>query len=181
MAADIRTADPADATSVAVLGRITFAETFGPPFQNHADDLRDYLDATFDVAKIERSLAKPENTWWLALRHRLPVGYAKLKCPSPPGHGAPPRQEAAPERHAAQLQKIYVLREFLHAGIGGDLLHPLMRHAAARAPLVWLDVLRENTSAIRFYDRHGFSITGQHTFRIGAQSFLFHRMSRRAA
>lgn len=169
MTTDIRPANPSDAASIALLGRITFTETFGLLFKDRARDLRDYLDATFGVAKIERSLAKPENAWWLAFRDRLPVGYAKLKFPSPPG------------QDAAQLQKIYVLHEFLDAGIGRDLLLPVMQYATARASVLWLDVLRENARAIRFYERFGFGISGEDTFRIGAQSFLFHRMSRSVA
>jgi hypothetical protein len=49
----------------------------------------------------------------------LPVGYAKLKHPSPP-----PCQDAP---DAAQLQKIYVSREFLGAHIGRDLRFALLR------------------------------------------------------
>ena len=105
MTLDVIRAGPSEASVVALLGRITFGETFGHLFHDHREDLRTYLDATFDVAKIERSLGKPENTCWLACRNELPAGYAKLKYPS-----APPGK---PGRDAAQLQKIYVLREFL--------------------------------------------------------------------
>ena len=172
MAADIRRAEPGDAVTIALLGRITFAETFGHLFLAHPGDLRAYLDATFDVAKIERSLGKPENVYWLALRRRLPVGFAKLKHPSP----LPARQ---PEQTAAQLQKIYVLQEFLAHGIGRDLLDPVMQAASACAPVLWLDVLRENDRAIHFYEKHGFAVIGEDTHTIGAQRFLFFLMARR--
>ena len=170
MATDIRRADDRDAATVALLGRITFIETFGHLFHDHACDLRAYLDATFDVAKIADSLCKPGNAYWLATVRGLPVGYAKLKHPSPP-----PGQHA---QDAAQLQKIYVLREFLGARIGRDLLAPLMETAGALSSLVWLDVLRENDRAIRFYERHGFAAIGDDTYTIGAQSFLFALMAR---
>jgi len=170
MATDIRRADDRDAATIALLGRVTFTETFGYLFHNHACDLRAYLDATFDVAKIADSLCKPQNAYWLAIVRGLPVGYAKLKYPSPP-----PGQHT---KDAAQLQKIYVLREFLGMRIGRDLLTPLMETADARSSLVWLDVLRENDHAIRFYERHGFAAIGDDTYTIGAQSFLFALMAR---
>lgn len=168
----IRPATPADAATVALLGRVTFAETFGHLFQEHAGDLSAYLDATFGVAKIARSLHKRENRYWLALRQDLPVGYAKLKHPSsPPGFtGA-----------ACQLQKIYMLREFLGQQIGRDLMCRVLQQATECAPLLWLDVLQENTRAIRFYERCGFTTMGEDSFAIGAQRFRFHLMMRRSA
>jgi GNAT superfamily N-acetyltransferase len=151
MSAHIRRAASADAPIVALLGRVTFVETFGYLFRDRfKNDLRAYLDTTFDVAKIERSLGKPENIYWLALWEKLPVGYAKLKHPSPqPGRG-----------------------------IGHDLIDRVFTEAVVRAPVVWLDVLQENRGAVDFYRRHGFAVTGEHRFPIGSQQFLFHRMSR---
>jgi len=170
MDVEIRRAERDDAAVIALLGQITFAETFGHKFRDHADDLRTYLEATFDVAKIERSLDKPGNAYWLAFCRRLPVGYAKLKHPS-----ALPGQAA---QDAAQLQKIYVLQAYLALGIGTALLNNMLPEAAARAPLLWLDVLRENDRAIRFYETHGFRAAGEDRYTIGAQTFAFHLMAR---
>ena len=168
----IRLATPADAAVMALLGRITFAESFGDLFAAHPGDLSAYLDATFNVAKIERSLGKRENLHWLALRDGLPAGYAKLSHPSaPPGLAGP----------ACQLQRIYVLHEFLGQRIGHALMQHVMREAAERAPLLWLDVLRDNARAIRFYQRRGFVTLGEDTFTLGAQRFLLHLMLRRSA
>lgn len=170
MATDIRRAGHEDAAMLALLGRLTFAETFGHLFRDHTSDLSAYLDATFDVAKIAASVLKPENTYWLAIRRGLPIGYAKLKQPSPPPGQVLP--------DAAQVQKIYLLHAFRGAGTGGDLLAPVMEAVAARSALVWLDVLRENEPAIRFYQRHGFAAIGEDTYTIGAQRFLFQLMAR---
>jgi ribosomal protein S18 acetylase RimI-like enzyme len=173
MGVQIRRADAVDTAVVALLGRITFGETFGHLFRDHQDDLRAYLDRTFDVAKIERSLGKPENAYWLAFSAGLPVGYAKLKQPS-----APP---AMVGQHAAQLQKIYVLHQFLGQRIGRALLGQVMCEAAAKAPLIWLDVLEDNERAVGFYRKHGFAVVGADTYAIGAQSFAFHIMTRALA
>lgn len=172
MTLEIIRAEPSDAAAVALLGGITFAETFGHLFNDHRDDLRTYLDATFDVAKIGGSLGKPQTTYWLARRNELPVGYAKLKYPS-----APPGKLG---RVGAQLQKIYVLRDFLGNGIGRALMAPML-HASRVASLIWLDVLSVNERAIGFYTTLGFAVIGADAYTIGAQRFAFHLMAKSAA
>jgi hypothetical protein len=74
MGVQIRRAEAVDTAVVALLGRITFGETFGYLFRDHQDDLHAYLDRTFDVAKVERSVGKSENAYWLAFSAGLPVG-----------------------------------------------------------------------------------------------------------
>ena len=171
MTAEIRRTKPEDAVIVALLGRITFVETFGYLFRGRPQELRAYLDSTFSVGKIGTSLGKPENAYWLALRDRLPAGYAKLKHPS-----APVGRDG---NDAAQLQKIYVLNEFLGQRIGEALLWQVLAEARRRAPMLWLDVLHENTRAIGFYQKHGFAVTGTDTYAIGSQTFRFDLMTLR--
>ena len=169
----IRRANAADATHIALLGRVTFTETFGYLFHDDPDDLRAYLRATFGVAKIEASLGKPENLYWIAEQERLPVGYAKLKYPLP--------LPAGDARAACQLQKIYVLSEVIGQGVGHALLDRVVARAAALEPALWLDVLKENERAIAFYASHGFTPAGDDTYVIGTQRFRFHLMVRRFA
>lgn len=174
MSAELRAAGVEDAAVVALLGRITFSETFGSLFRDHQDDLHAYLDATFGVAKIERSLGKPENAYWLAFNQGLPVGYAKLKHPSP--------VVSLPQDDVAQLQKLYVLRDFLGQGIGRPLLQAVLdRAAAVQAAAVWLAVLRANRRAIHFYEGQDFTALGDDMYTIGAQTFDFHLMARQHA
>jgi diamine N-acetyltransferase len=168
MELQIRPAQSADAAVVALLGRITFAETFGHLFVGRETDLTQYLDSVFGVAKIERSLDKAGNAYWLAALDRLPVGYAKLKLGSAPPGGQ--------QKNADQLQKIYVLRSFVGQGVGAALMQPIIGEARQRASFLWLDVLRENARAIEFYQRFGFRALGEDTYAIGVQTFRFHLM-----
>ncbi len=170
MNAPVLRAQPEDAAVIALLGRITFAETFGHLFADHRADLLAYLDRTFSVSKIRRSIQSSLNAYWLGFADGLPVGYAKLKYPSP--------TPLLSGKSVAQLQKIYVLRDFLERGIGKSLLATILDHAAnLQIEELWLDVLKDNTRAILFYQRHGFNALGEDTYTIGAQSFLFHLMS----
>jgi diamine N-acetyltransferase len=169
MAIAIRKAQPEDAAVIALLGRLTFRETFGALFEGQESALQAYLHQTFSVAKITSSIAKPENHYWLALLDDLPVGYAKLKAPS--------LTACIDDPAPAQLQKIYVLSEFLAHSIGHALLETVMLAAmAAKAKVMWLTVLDTNDRAIGFYARHGWARIGNTTFAIGAQEFSFHVM-----
>ena len=100
---EIRLAKKEDAQFIALLGRITFTETFGHFFRDKKD-LIDYYNLTFSVQKIEDGIKKPNNIF-IAFVNRLPVGYAKLKLYS--------NSEFIESKDVCQLQKIYVLKDFL--------------------------------------------------------------------
>ena len=51
-----------------------------------------------------------DNIFWIAFANRLPVGYAKLKLNS--------HSDFVESQHVCQLQKIYVLKDFLSMKIG---------------------------------------------------------------
>ncbi|MEM9000442.1 MAG: GNAT family N-acetyltransferase [Bacteroidota bacterium] len=159
-----------DAPYISLLGRVTFNETFGHLFQNK-NDLLAYDQRTFSVQKIRHSLDKTENRFWLAYVDDLPVGYAKLKLDSPSRFIA--------GEHLAQLQKIYVLNDFLSLKIGQQLQQTVVQTAiASGAPKIWLSVLKSNKRAINFYLKNNFKTIGEHTFQIGEMVFNFQAMAR---
>lgn len=163
-------ANASDATYIALLARITFTETFGHFFTD-ITDLYQYLDQTFGVQKIRSSIEKPNNIFWLAYIDELPVGYAKLKLNSP-------SQFLATE-NVCQLQKIYVLKDFLSKKVGHELQHELLnRGAMSNSEKIWLSVLKENTRAIKFYKKNDFETIGDHDFQIGKEHFKFQAMAK---
>jgi len=166
----IRLATTTDAAIIALLGRVTFTETFGHLFQE-PKDLLEYYDRTFSVDKIEGSLCKKNNVYWLALVDELPVGYAKLKLDSPT-----PFLEG---KDVCQLQKIYILKDFLSLKIGLALQQTLIDKAtAANYDYIWLSVLKENERAVGFYLKNGFKAIGDHDFSIGREDFDFMAMAK---
>ena len=62
---EIRLAKKEDAQFIALLGRITFTETFGHFFRDK-QDLLDYYNSTFSVQKIEDGIKKPNNMPWFS-------------------------------------------------------------------------------------------------------------------
>ncbi|MEM9546776.1 MAG: GNAT family N-acetyltransferase [Bacteroidota bacterium] len=164
-----RLATPADVPIIALLGRITFGETFGHLFHDQ-QDLLDYFDDTFSVEKIEASLSKSTNVFWISFVNRLPVAYAKLKLDSPTSFIA--------SDNICQLQKIYVLKDFLSLKIGYQLQHILIEKAKELDyDHIWLSVLKSNERAIRFYKKFNFNPIGTHDFTIGKQTFNFFALS----
>ncbi len=170
---EIRIANKDDAGFIALLGRVTFTETFGHLFRNR-QDLIDYYDSTFSVDKIEKSISKPNNVYWIAFVDRLAVGFAKLKLDS--------QSEFIAEEKICQLQKIYVLKDFLSKKIGFELQNQLLKKALEENyRTVWLSVLNSNERAIKFYIKNGFKKIGNHDFQIGMEKFKFTSMSKQLA
>ncbi|MGW9687089.1 N-acetyltransferase family protein [Flagellimonas sp. 2504JD1-5] len=166
---EILRATPSDTTIIALLARITFTETFGHYFRDKLD-LENYLNKTFNVHKLQSSLAKPNNAYWLAKIDGLPVGYAKLKLNSPSPFVIGP--------DVCQLQKIYVLKDFLSKRVGLALQDALLEEAKREASKIWLSVLKENERAVRFYEKNGFKKVGDHDFQIGNEHFKFQAMTK---
>jgi len=167
----IELAGPSDAAIISLLGRITFSETFGHLFHHKGEDLQQNLHTTFSVDKIKSSLQKPNNIFWLAYVDALPVGYAKLKIASP--------STFLDEPNVGQLQKIYVLKDFLAMKIGSNLQDTLLEKAQQLGiKKIWLSVLKANDRAIQFYLKNGFVTLGGHEFEIGQQRFDFQAMGK---
>jgi ribosomal protein S18 acetylase RimI-like enzyme len=168
---EIRIANKDDTGFIALLARITFTETFGHLFKDK-QDLLDYYDSTFSVNKIENSISKPNNIYWIAFVDRLAVGYAKLKLNS--------QSEFISEGNICQLQKIYILRDFLSMKIGFELQNLLLKKAKENGfSKIWLSVLNSNERAINFYIKNGFMEIGNHDFQIGKEKFEFIAMSKK--
>lgn len=162
----IRVASSDDNRIIAQLGRATFVETFGDLFTRHADQLESYLDATFAPAKIAESLVKPGNRFWVADWDGVPIGYAKLKLDS--------CHAAIVGQNVAQLQKIYVQRDYLGCRAGKGLQEALLDRAREEhRDSLWLTVLESNRQAIDFYLRHEWKFAAKDNHRIGAQVFTY--------
>ncbi|WP_143959819.1 GNAT family N-acetyltransferase [Litoribacter populi] len=167
----IKKADEADAAIICLLARITFSETFGMHFRDPLD-IQEYFNKTFSVAKIRDSIKKDNNRYWLIYVNELPVGYSKLKLFSP--------SDFLKEKETCQLQKIYILRDFLGKNLGHIMVKEMLKEAFLQArQTMWLSVLKENQRAVRFYKNQDFEICGEHTFQIGKELFDFYVMKRR--
>ena len=164
---NIKIADDSDAEIISSLGSITFTETFGDLFPE--PELEDYLIKTFSVEKISNSLKKQNNIYWVAYMNETPVGYAKIKLDS--------RVEEIGCKSQIQLQKIYVLKEYLDKKVGLALLNEIMANGEiSSGTLIWLVVLHTNEKAVRFYEKSGFRKFREHFHQIGKLNFKYELM-----
>ena len=161
----IRLANPKDATNIAHLGSTTFTEAFGQLFRDK-NDLTAYCKRTFSVEKIYNGLKKANNIFFIAFFDKKAVGYAKLKLYSP--------SDFITSEKVCQLQKIYVLNNYLSLKIGFQLQNLLLKTAKENGfEKIWLSVYKNNIKAIRFYEKNDFKSIGNHDFNIGKEHFEF--------
>lgn len=167
----IRKATNNDAPSLALLARVTFIETFEHHFTDK-QGLQEHLEQAYSVQKLRCSLQNTNTIFWMAMYKDVPVGYIKLKksVPAPAGvSGA-----------TSQLQKIYVLKDFLSKGIGQQLLTVLFQELKTTTSRnIWLHVWEQNERAMRFYQKHGFTVVDQNYFTVGRDRFLFLTMNKK--
>ena len=161
----MKVASTKDAQIVALLGRITFTETFEECFSDR-QDLLEYFDRTFSVSKIEKSIDNQNNFFWIAYVDDLPVGYAKLKLDS--------QTKFVSSQRICQLQKIYVLKDYLSMKVGLLLQKTVLKKAKELDfEVIWLSVLNSNERAINFYVNNEFVDVGAHDFQIGKKQLDF--------
>ena len=71
-------ANPSEADIISSIGRQSFRDAFSQLFKSK-EELREYLDYTYQPDKIKKSIEKENNVFFLAFVENVPVGFAKVK------------------------------------------------------------------------------------------------------
>ena len=162
-------ANLAHAPEISRVGRKSFSGAFADLFEDQ-QSLEEYLHRTYTVSRIQESLLKPNNKYFIAHNDAIPAGFAKMKQASP--------QRLLSESRQTELQKIYVLKEYHGSGIGQRLVETVIALAKeGGAEVLWLDVHVSNVKARKFYEKNGFTRIGDHSFVIGTQLFYYDVMA----
>src|SRR5689334_21667220 len=165
----VLTANPSQADIISSIGKQAFGSAFGNLF-NSKEELCEYLDYTYDVAKISKSIEKENNVFFVAFVENVPVGFAKVKKNS--------LNDQIESIAQMEFQKIYVLPYYHGSGAGPALMQTVLDLADQVCPdYIWLDTHISNAKAIRFYEKYGFQKIGKYYFMIGSQMFEYHLMS----
>lgn len=80
---EIRRANSADVTSIALLGRVTYTQSHGRYIENKKELFEFYNDA-YSVSKIRDELKEAKNLYWIVFSDELPIGFAKLSLNNTP-------------------------------------------------------------------------------------------------
>jgi len=153
-----RDAELKDAAGLAEIGRETFVEMFGnlyPP-----GDLRQYLDDTYSVSRMESDLKDPDVEVRIAYSGRKMVAYCKIgPCKLPFDVGPEP---------ALELHRVYVYQAGQGVGVGRILLAWAIERSRQRgAKNLFLGVWESNERAIALYENRGFEKVGGYKFKVG--------------
>lgn len=159
----IREARPQDAAAIGRLGRQTFIDTFvdgfGIPYP--ANDLANFLEASFSPSAMSAKLAEPGSAWWVADTGADLIAFANA------GPNTLPHPKASTDH--AELRRLYVSKSAQGLGIGSRLLVASLdwMQAHTAGPL-WIGVWSGNLRAQNLYAAHGFAKVGEYQYPVGS-------------
>lgn len=159
----IRIASEINTEVLALLGRITYAESHGRFIENKKD-LLNYTKTAFSVSKIKQELNAINNVFYIIYVDDLPVGYAKLVLNE--------SNINVNSNKSCLLERIYILADFIPLKIGYQFLTFLEEKAKAEdMDTMWLTVYIENEKAIRFYQRNDYKKVGETMFLVNEKEY----------
>ncbi|MGE0218138.1 N-acetyltransferase family protein [Mycolicibacterium sp.] len=161
MTIEIDPADPARADELADVAARTFPLACPPSVA--PDDVAAFIAENLTATRFGEYLADPDRTVLTATSDGRIIGYAMMIRGVPDDVAA-----AVSARPTVELSKIYLLPETHGTGASAALLTAACHRAQSLgAACVWLGVNQKNQRAQRFYSKHGFTVTGTKTFRLG--------------
>ncbi|QHI35153.1 Spermidine/spermine N(1)-acetyltransferase [Kordia antarctica] len=159
----IKKANEADIEVLALLGRITWAESHGH-YLDDKNTLLKYLDENFSVNKTTQELNDSNKLFHIMYVDDLPVGYVKLVVNA--------TQENVASQNSCRLERIFILNDFIPLKIGKQLLTFVEEQAKAlQLDTMWLSVYIKNNRAIRFYEKNEFKNVGELNFIVNGKSY----------
>lgn len=149
---------PSDLHELQEISRTTFTETF--EVHNSAEDLNTYLQEQLSLVQLSKELQNPESAFYFGKINSEAAGYLKLNWGK--------AQTELQDLEAFEIERIYVLKNYLGTGLGAFLMDAAIEIAYKMKPsYVWLGVWEKNERAIRFYQKYGFKVFGSHSFTLG--------------
>ena len=160
----LREARHSDASLLNELGVRTYAQHF-EKYWTHRDELDEFLKQEYSLQVIESSLNDPSAGWYI-VETSAPIGFVKViwRCniPDTPIHGT-------------LLKKLYLLEGTTGKNYGQLILNKVAEMAKERGSnFLWLEVLKENTRARRFYERQGMTFIRDNFCNTATQNVTVH-------
>ncbi len=147
-----------DISQLQNIGKQTFADTFGA--QNSPAFMEEYLKKSFSREKVSEEISDKNSEIYFAEIDKKIVGYLKVNFDQ--------SQTELKDRNALEIERIYVIKEYLGKKIGQALYAKAINIARQKnLQYVWLGVWEENPRAIRFYEKNGFEKFDKHIFDLG--------------
>ncbi|MGZ3933007.1 MAG: GNAT family N-acetyltransferase [Bacteroidia bacterium] len=156
-----------DLARLADISRKTFSETFAG--SNSPEDMNSYLENNLGISRLSEELSNSASAFYFARSGKEDIGYFKINFEA--------AQTVQHQHNSLELERIYVLNAFKNKGAGRLMLQSAVEIAKQhQLNYIWLGVWEHNPTAIRFYERNGFSIYGKHIFKLGSDDQTDHLM-----
>lgn len=127
---------------------------------NSPENMEAYTSQAYSREQLMSELEEPRSEHYFLNVDGAHAGFLKLNR-----SGA---QSDINDPVSLEIQRIYVDLPFQNRGLGAVMLNKAIERAKeVGLEYLWLGVWEHNPDAIRFYERHGFSIFGSHRFIMG--------------
>ncbi|MBT8317305.1 MAG: GNAT family N-acetyltransferase [Lutibacter sp.] len=140
------------------ISKTTFINAFEKA--NNPKDFSNYINVAFSESKIRSELLNENSDFYFTYLNNKLVGYFKLN-----------KNEAQTETFntkTIELERIYVIEQFQHQGIGKYMLFEIFKIVKSNnVSFLWLGVWEKNRAAIKFYQRYDFKKFDTHFYYIG--------------
>ena len=162
----IKEANITDVKIIALLGRITFNESHSQYIENK-NEVLSFCDASFNISKISKDLEDENNIFWIIYDNELPVGFAKVILNK--------TVDLIKEKKVCQLDKIYILNDFLGKKLGSKLHHKIIEKVTElKFDVIWLVTYILNHKAIQFYESNEYKKAGFIDFVVENKGYKNH-------
>ena len=159
----IKIASQADIEVLALISRLTWAESHGHYIEDK-NDVSTYLEANFSVVKTTQNINDPNQRFYMIYVDDLPAGYAKLVLHASNKH--------VTSQNSCQLERIFILNDFIPLKIGQQLLTFVENQVKTlQIDTMWLTVYIKNKRAIRFYEKNEFINVGAINFLVNGKEY----------
>jgi ribosomal protein S18 acetylase RimI-like enzyme len=146
-----------DADVIAQLGKQTFIESHGHSAQKADIDV--FVAKYYNTLTVAKEFDNPMVEYHLIKLNGLAVGFSKIEISSPDNN--------IPEQHVTKLARLYLLDGYHGQNLGASLFNFNIDLSKTKNDKgIWLHVWVENKKAIRFYQKNGFKIVGEHDYEI---------------
>lgn len=150
-------ADIGDIETLANVGKQTFIESHG--HSASADDVNAYIAEKYTYAVFREELSDINNIYFKIFYNKRLAGYSKIILDSP--------HPTISLSHVTKLERLYLLKEFYNLKLGAALFnHNVELSKKQNQQGMWLFVWKENNRALNFYLKKGFTVVGDHNFKI---------------
>jgi len=147
----------ADSNLLSNLGKQTFIESHGHSASK--DDIDSYVARNYTPEIFQAELADEKNIYHIIYNNSTPAGFSKIILND--AH----RLITLP--NVTKLERIYILKRYYNLKLGAKLFKfNLNLSKENQQSGMWLFVWKENSRAIKFYEKRGFKIIGSHDFKI---------------